>query len=160
MTEQSSSPSESETVADEVTVSDVDSGDVLAERDAYKDTLQRLQADFENYRKRVLKQQSETAERANESLVQKLLPILDTLELAQAHEPSSSLEQIASALRDVMTKEGLERIEAIGQPFDPTLHEAVAHEPGEGEATVSEELRAGYRWKGRTVRPAMVKVTG
>lgn len=147
---------------DEVKIEDVDIEEdvVAAERDTYRESLQRLQADFENYRKRVLKQQAETSERANEALVQKLLPVLDTIDLAKAHEPSGSLEQIAVSMLDVLTKEGLERIEAQGQPFDPTLHEAVAHEPGEGDPTVGEELRAGYRWRGRVVRPAMVKVVG
>lgn len=139
---------------------DVDADPIAAERDAYKETLQRLQADFENYRKRVQKQQAEAMERANESLVQKLLPVLDTLDLAKAHDPSGSLEQVSGSLLDVLTKEGLERVEAVDQMFDPTLHEAVAHEPGEGEPKVGEELRAGYRWKGRVIRPAMVKVVG
>lgn len=147
------SVSESAEPIDEVTA-------LTVERDTFRETAQRLQADFENYRKRMLKQQSETAERANEALVQRLLPVLDTVELAKAHEPSSSLEQISTSLLDVLLKEGLERIDAVGEPFDPTLHEAVAHEAGEGESRVTEELRAGYRWKGRVVRPAMVKVTG
>lgn len=133
---------------------------VAAERDAYRDTLQRLQADFENYRKRMMKQQQETAERANESLVTKLLGVLDTIDLAKAHDPNGSLEQVASALLDVLSKEGLERVKSVEQPFDPTLHEAVMHEPGEGEQKVTEELRAGYLWKGRVIRPAMVKVIG
>lgn len=131
-----------------------------AERDAFRDTAMRLQADFENYRKRMLKQQAETAERANESFALKLLPVLDTVELALAHEPNGVLEQVGSALREALVKEGLERIESVDAAFDPTLHEAVAHEDGEGGPRVSEELRAGYRWKGRVIRPAMVKVVG
>lgn len=158
-----------ETVAaDEVTVSEDSEAevasppqdDLAAERDAYKETLQRLQADFENYRKRVLKQQAEATERANESLVTKLLSVLDTIDMAKQHEPSGSLEQIAVSLFEVLSREGLERIDSVEQPFDPTLHEAVAHEAGEGEPKVSEEMRAGYTWKGRVIRPAMVKVVG
>ena len=170
MTDHPVDEEEEETVVEEVTVSseDANSGELseaeamVAERDAFRDTAQRLQADFENYRKRMLKQQSEAAERANEALVAKLLPVLDTLDLAKAHDPNGSLEQVSSALLDILTKEGLERIAAVEQEFDPTLHEAVAHEPGDGngEARVSEELRAGYRWKGRVVRPARVKVIG
>jgi len=134
---------------------------VVAERDAYRATLQQLQADFENYRKRMIKQQGEVSERANEALVQKLLPILDTVDLAKAHEPSGPLEQVSVAFTDVLTKAGLERITAVDQPFDPTLHEAVAHEDGDDDAPrVKEELRAGYRWKGRVLRPAMVTVIG
>ena len=139
---------------------DVDADALAAERDSYRTTLQQVQADFENYRKRMIKQQTETAERANEALIQKLLPVLDTIDLAKTHEPSGSLEQIAVALLDVLSKEGLERIPAVEQPFDPTLHEAVAHEEGADEPRVNQELRAGYRWKGRVVRPAMVTVIG
>ncbi len=150
-----------EAVAEEATVeAELAEDPVAAERDAYRDTLQRLQADFENYRKRVVKQQAETAERANEALAAKLLGVLDTIDLAKAHEPNGTLEQVSASLLDVLTKEGLARIDAVAQPFDPTLHEAVAHEEGEGGPKVSEELRAGYLWKGRVVRPAMVKVIG
>lgn len=151
-------PEVSVTEGDTDAAADVDP--VAAERDAYRQTLQQLQADFENYRKRMLKQQGEVSERANESLVQKMLPVLDTIDLAKAHEPSGSIEQVGAALLDVLQKEGLERIPAVDQPFDPTQHEAVAHEEGDGGPKVSEELRAGYRWKGRVLRPAMVKVIG
>lgn len=137
-------------------------GAVAAERDQFKTALQHLQADFENYRKRVIKQQADGTARANEALVEKMLPVLDTIDMAVAHEPSQGLNQIASALVEVLQKEGLERIPAVDSPFDPNEHEAVVHEPGEGEGepTVSEEMRAGYRWKGRVLRPAMVKVVG
>jgi len=135
-----------------------------AERDAYRDALQRVQADFENYRKRILKQQGEASERANEALVQKLLPVLDTVDLAKAHDPNGAIEQVSAALLDVLHKEGLERVVSVNEPFDPNQHEAVAMEKNESEteggARVSEELRAGYRWKGRVLRPAMVKVVG
>ena len=129
--------------AEEVEKSALD--DMTSERDLYKDTLQRLQADFENFRKRMLKQQSESADRANELLAQKLLPVLDTIELALAHDPNGSLEQVKNGLVEVLNKEGLEKIASVGEAFDPNQHEAVAHEPGEGEPHVSEEMRAGYR---------------
>lgn len=141
---------------------------VATQRDEYLDALRRLQADFENYKKRVIKQQTEHLERAAEALVVKLLPVLDALDLAVAHATDSPeskvVEPIASSLVDVLGKEGLERIDPMGQPFDPRQHDAVAHEEahdedGEGPK-VSEVLRAGYRWKGRVLRPAMVKVKG
>jgi molecular chaperone GrpE len=130
--------------------------------DEYKELAQRVQADFENYKKRVLKQQTEYVERAAEHLVQKLLPVLDTADLAMAHdEGNASLHQVVSALTEVLSKEGLERIDPIGQPFDPTEHDAVMHEPGDGgDPEVIEVMRAGYRWKSRVLRPAMVKVKG
>ena len=140
--------------------------DVLAatekERDEYLDRLQRLQADFENYKKRMQRQQSEVHERAGEDLATKLLPVLDAIDLAKQHGAGEGVEQIAHALVDVLTKEGLERIDPVGSPFDPNEHEAVSHEPGEGdgEPVISQLMRAGYRWKGRLVRPAMVTVRG
>lgn len=141
---------------------DLDLAAMAAERDDYLDALRRLQADFENYKKRVLKQQTEHLERAAEDLVLKLLSVLDTADLALAHDDNESLGQVVGALRDVLGKEGLERVDPAGEAFDPTEHDAVMHEPGEGEgeSTVSEVLRAGYKWRGRVVRPAMVKVTG
>jgi molecular chaperone GrpE len=132
------------------------------ERDEYKDRLLRLQADFENYKKRMIKQQTDHLERAAESLVDKLLPVLDTADLAVAHGGGEDVKQVAGALSTVLEREGLERIDPMGAAFDPTLHDAVAHEPGDGDGPqeVAEVLRAGYRWKGRVLRPAMVKVRG
>lgn len=133
---------------------------VARQRDDYLDALRHLQADFENYKKRVAKQQAETLERAVAGLVDKLLPVLDTADLALAHGAGDGVKQIADALSDALDKEGLERIATAGAPFDPNLHDAVAHEPGDGAQEVAEVLRAGYLWKGRVIRPAMVKVRG
>lgn len=131
------------------------------ERDDFRDALQRLQADFENYKKRIIKQQTDHLERAAGALVEKLLPVLDTADLALAHGGGEDIKQLTGALTSALEREGLERIDPVGQPFDPTLHDAVAHEPGDGEQQeVVEVLRAGYRWKGRVLRPAMVKVRG
>ena len=135
------------------------------ERDEFKDALIRLQADFENYKKRMLKQQTEHLERAAGLLVEKLLPVLDAADLALAHGAGEDVKQVTSALTAALEREGLERIDPAGGPFDPTLHDAVAHEPAsadddEHQQTVTEVMRAGYRWKGRVIRPAMVKVRG
>jgi molecular chaperone GrpE len=133
------------------------------ERDDYRDALQRLQADFENYKKRIVKQQEELRERAAEALIEKLLPVLDTADLALSHGAGEELKQLSASLFGALEKEGLEKIDNAGEPFDPTCHDAVAHEPGEaGQAhqEVAEVMRAGYRWRGRVVRPAMVKVRG
>lgn len=150
-----------ELAAAEAAVAD-DISRVMSERDNYLDSLRRLQADFENYKKRVVKQQTEHLERAAEDLVVKLLPVLDTAELARAHGGGEGVEQITAMLSDLLAKEGLEPIDATpGTTFDPMVHEAVAHEPGDGgDPEVSELMRAGYRWRGRLVRPAMVKVKG
>jgi molecular chaperone GrpE len=130
------------------------------ERDDYRDALIRLQADFENYKKRMIKQQTDHLERAAGTLVEKLLPVLDTADLALAHGSGEDVKQLAGTLSTVLEREGLERIDSLGAPFDPTLHDAVALEPGDGGQEVVEVLRAGYRWKGKVLRPAMVKVRG
>ena len=138
---------------------------VERQRDDYYNSLLRLQAEFDNYRKRVERQRLETVELAATSLVKKLLPILDTADLALAHGAGEEVKHVAGALFDVLSREGLERVVPEGQAFDPEHHDAVAHEPAEGadappQPEVSEVLRAGYLWKGRVLRPAMVKVRG
>jgi molecular chaperone GrpE len=132
------------------------------ERDEYREALQRLQADFENYKKRVTKQSEELRDRAAETLVEKLLPVLDTADLALSHGGGEDVKQLSASLFAALEKEGLERIDNAGETFDPTHHDAVAHEPGDGDGgqEVAEVMRAGYRWRGRVIRPAMVKVRG
>jgi molecular chaperone GrpE len=143
--------------------------EVERERDEYLDSLQRLQADFENYRKRVARSSDDAATRASGDVVVKLLPVLDALDLAQAHfagstsDEAAALEQSRALLLDTLAKEGLTRIDVVGVAFDPQVHDAVAHVPGEdGESTqvVDDVLRAGYKWKGAVLRPAMVRVKG
>ena len=106
--------------------------EVVRQRDEYLDTLRRVQADFDNYRKRVERQQREMADNAATSLVKKLLLVLDTADLAIAHGGGEDVKQVEAALFDILSKEGLERIVPDGQPFDPEVHDAVAHEPAEG----------------------------
>jgi molecular chaperone GrpE len=153
---------ETAVAAAEVAV-DLELAAIARERDEYLDALRRLQADFENYKKRVEKQQKERVERAAGELVAKLLPVCDTADLAIAHGGGEEVKQVWTALFDALEREGLERIDPAGVPFDPTVHDAVAHQPGEGTTggpEVVEVLRAGYRWKGRVLRPAMVRVRG
>ena len=132
-----------------------------AERDDYLDQLRRVQAEFENYRKRVMKQQAELTDRAAEGLVADLLPVLDACDAAAQHGDEAAAP-IAKALVDVLGKQGLEKVAPEGEAFDPNQHDAVAHEEGEGDGgpTVAEVLRPGYVWKGRVLRPAMVRVRG
>lgn len=149
----------------EAVVEELELTETERQRDEYLDSLRRLQAEFDNYRKRVDRQQRETVEHAATALVKKLLPVLDTADLALAHGGGEDIKQVAGALFDVLAKEGLSRIDPEGQLFDPQRHDAVAHEPASGEEVpaapeVSEVLRAGYEWKGRVLRPAMVKVRG
>ena len=135
------------------------------ERDALKGTAQRVQADFENYRKRMLREQTEAVKRASEGIVEQLLPVLDSFELAlgQLGDVDESVrkgvELVYSELLGVLEKAGVERIADTGVPFDPNVHEAVLQEGGpEGEPVVADTVRTGYRLKGRVLRPAMVKV--
>jgi molecular chaperone GrpE len=133
-----------------------------AERDEFRDMALRLQADFENYRKRVATQQGDEVDRATGRLAEALLPVLDACEAAFTHG-ASDVEPIWSALIGTLQKQGLEVLDLADQPFDPGVADAVAHEPaadGEHGPVVSEVLRTGYRWKGRVLRPAMVKVKG
>jgi molecular chaperone GrpE len=140
--------------------------EVERERNEYLDTLQRLQAEFENYRKRVAKSSEDAAVRAAGNIVVTLLPVLDAFDLAQAHfedstsDEAAALTQSRSLLLETLRKDGLERIDAVGVAFDPQVHDAVAHVQGDGEQIIDEVLRAGYLWKGAVLRPAMVRVKG
>ena len=140
----------------------VDLERTTSERDEYLDAVRRTQADFENYRKRVAKQQVDDIARAAEGLVEQLLPVLDACDGA-IHHGATEVEPIYAALLGTLEKQGLERIDPQDAAFDPNLHEAVMHEPaadGDDGTIVSAVMRAGYAWKGRVVRPAMVKVRG
>jgi molecular chaperone GrpE len=125
---------------------------------------QRVQADYENYRKRVMRDQADLVDRANDALVGQLLPVLDSFELALANlddveeRVRKGVELVYAELLGVLERAGLERIEADGSVFDPNVHEAVAHEAGKGEPIVVDTLRNGYRLKSKVLRPAMVRV--
>lgn len=136
--------------------------EISAERDQFKDIAQRLQADFDNYRRRVSTQQQGEIDRATGKLVESLLPVLDACEAAFTHG-ADGIEPIWSALMGVLQKQGLEALDLHGKAFDPAHADAVTHEPaddGSTETIVSEVLRTGYLWKGKTLRAAMVKVRG
>jgi len=134
--------------------------EVLQERDEFKDIALRVQADFENYRKRAASQMGDELDRALGKLVEQLLPVLDACEAAVAHGVEG-VEQVWSSLIGALQKQGLEALDLAGKPFDPALADAVMHEEGDGsEPVVLEVLRTGYRWKGRVLRAAMVKVKG
>lgn len=152
-----------ESVAEMETAVEHDIDALLNERDQYRDIALRLQADFENYRKRADKQRVDDVDRAAGRIVEDLLPVLDACELAAAHGVEG-IEPVWSALFGALKRHGLEAMDPQGAPFDPEQHEAVVHEPAgehdEPTATVSDVMRTGYRWKGKTLRPAMVKVRG
>jgi molecular chaperone GrpE len=139
-----------------------------AEADGYLDDLRRLQADFDNYRKRMLREQTARIASASQGLVARLLPVLDNFELAVSHAEQSrdfdrmlkGVEMVFGELREVLQGEGLVKIEAEGKPFDPERHEAVVAVEQEGAepGTVMDVVRTGYELRGKVLRPAMVKV--
>jgi molecular chaperone GrpE len=130
---------------------------VLAERDQFKDIALRLQADFDNYRRRAAAQASDEIDRATGRLAEAFLPVLDAAEAAYLRHPDE-VGPLLNVMLTELKKQGLEALDLEDQPFDPNLAEAVAHEPGDGgEVVVAEVLRSGYRWKGRTLRAAMVR---
>jgi molecular chaperone GrpE len=138
------------------------------EAESYLDDLRRLQADFDNYRKRTLREQTARAASASQALVARLLPVLDNFELAVSSAEQSrdfdrmlkGVEMVFGELREVLEGEGLVRIEAEGKPFDPERHEAViaVEEEGTEPGTVVDIVRTGYELRGKVLRPAMVKV--
>lgn len=132
---------------------------LMAERDQFRDIALRLQADFDNYRKRVATQQDAEVQRATGKMAESLLPVLDACEAAFVQHPAE-VEPLFNLLLGELRRMGLESMNLDGQPFDPALAEAVLHEPGDGESVVVEVLRSGYTWKGKVLRPAMVKVRG
>jgi molecular chaperone GrpE len=141
---------------------------LLYERDSALDAARRVQADFENYRKRVLREQTALVARAAEGLVEQLLPVLDSFELAVVNlegddvdidKVRKGVELVFAEFLAVMEKAGLEKIESHGVAFDPNEHEAVMQDDGDGEPVVSDVLRTGWKLKGRVLRPAMVKVS-
>ena len=152
--------SDPDTTSDTAAVVEHDIEALLGERDTFRDIAQRLQADFENYRKRVASQTADEVERATGRLAEALLPMLDACEAAYLAHPAE-VEPLFNLLLVELRKQGLEVLDLAGKPFDPALAEAVLHEEGDGgETVVVDVLRSGYQWKGRVLRPAMVKVKG
>jgi molecular chaperone GrpE len=138
----------------------------MAERDAYLDLAQRVQADFENYRKRAAREQERLVAHAHERLVRELLPILDdlerALEAAERHEEAQLVEGVKlveQSLRTALRKEGLAEIATDGA-FDPHVHEALLIQPSDSaeSGAVLEVVQRGYRVGDRVVRPAKVIV--
>ena len=135
---------------------------------SYLDDLQRLKAEFDNYRKRTMKEQTRLIEMAAAGTVAQLLGVLDHFDLAMYALPAGrrlrqdvkGVEMVHSELKRSCDGPGLEIIEPKGKPFDPNVHEAVRGEgDGSGEMVVGEVLRNGYKFKETVLRPAMVKVT-
>jgi molecular chaperone GrpE len=162
-TAQSDVPAEADAsdAADELTRAQEQSKEYLSH-------LQRLQAEFDNYRKRVLREQTAAVEMASEPVMRRLLEVLDDFDLALMHASEDvdhdrfvkGVELVYAKLLDALKAEGLERIQAEGTAFDPERHEALM-QTGEGEGAelrVAEVFRPGYLLRGRVIRPAGVSV--
>ena len=139
---------------------------VEVERDEYLADLKRVAAEFENYRKRAMRDQESLVARAHERLVKELLPVLDDLERAleaAAEHEEAKLEEgvrlVHREIRDALAKEGLVEIETNGR-FDPHVHEALLTQPSaEDEGSIIEVIQKGYRLGDRVVRPARVVIS-
>ncbi len=136
------------------------------EKATYLDRLARLQAEFDNYRKRAVKEQQDFRDYALADALKQVLPILDSLDRALKTENASTddfrsgIELIDRQFHDVLSRLGVEPIQAAGQPFDPTFHQAIQMVDTQDVADnhVVDELQRGYRIKDRLLRPAMVRV--
>jgi len=143
--------------ADGASAVEHDVEELVAEVERFKDMAMRVQADFENFCKRAAQQTAEEVDRATGRMAEAFLPIIDAAEAAYVGSPDE-VGPLLNALLVELKKLGLESLDIAGSVFDPTTAEAVAHEPGDGgEVVVAEVLRSGYLWKGRTLRPAMVR---
>ena len=131
-----------------------------------KDRLLRLQADFDNFRRRSAKEREEISAVVTQNFCKDMLPLLDNFERAMAAETKDveafqkGVEMIFRQFQEVLKKNGLEQIEAVGQKFDPNFHQAVmrVEDPEREDDTVAQELQKGYMVKGRVIRPSMVQV--
>ena len=127
--------------------------------------LQRVAADFDNYRKRVERDHTDNVTRASQRILEQMLPTLDSLDAALGYEPQTPAEEkilegvsgTRTALLETLARDGFEPIPAVGEAFDPAVHEAVGG-GGDGELRVGQELRRGYTLRGRVLRPSLVMV--
>lgn len=141
---------------------------IQTDMERFRDLAMRTQADFENYRKRSIREKEEAIKYANAALVERLIPLLDNFELGlQAARAEGSqavligFEMVAKQFQEFLTSSGVEAVEAEGQPFDPNLHEAVGNEASDTvpEGVVIRQLRKGYKLRDRLIRPANVFVS-
>ena len=151
--------------AETAPVADVEK--LLAEKTDLRNTLVRLQADFDNYRKRIERERHQERHRGAETLVEHLLPVLDAFDRAISAHPDAAHDEyrtgfqlIRRQLFDALTKQGLQKIETDGKRFDPHMHHAIERleTSDEPDGAVLEELQAGYTFHGKVLRPAMVRV--
>ncbi len=154
-----------ETVAEETTAEVSAEEQLTAELNETKDSLLRLAAEYDNFKKRSDREKEQLTAFVKAEMMKKMLPVVDNIAFAEKSDVSSpdyakGLEMIVKQLKETLSKIGLEEIEALGKPFDPNLHEAVMHVEDEnfGENEVADVLQAGYKIGDTVIRPSMVKV--
>jgi len=125
----------------------------------YEDQLKRLQAEFENYQKRVAKEQKEFACFANEKLIAELLTIMDDFEKALENVKDKGIKMIYDKLSKLLSDHGVKPIKSKGEKFDTFKHEVLCTEEGDDEDVVVEEIQKGYEMNGKVIRYAKVKIT-
>lgn len=145
---------------------DLDIDALIAERNDFLDQLKRTMAEFANYRRRVDQEREQMREVASRGILTQMVPVLDDFQRAIASAPADQLEtpwaqgvqNIERKFAGVLERAGVKPVEALGQPFDPAFHEAVATDPGSSGTHVVEVYQTGYRLGNSLLRPAMVKV--
>lgn len=160
-------PAEAKAVSADSPTADAEMAKLTADLEELRQTLQRRQADFDNYRKRIEKERFEDAKRATARVIEGLIPVIDGFEHALAAHREAEYESyrkgfelIYKQLLDHLTKLGAERVEPLGKAFDPHLHQAVdrAETTEHKDGTILEVFQPGYVFHGRVLRPAMVRV--
>ncbi len=140
-------------------------GEKEKELNEHINLIKRIKADFENYKKRVVKEQTHLLEVAAGSLMEKLLSVVDHLELAleseskDAESLNKGVSMVFAEFKEILRKEGLKELNPLGERFDPLYHHALETVPGNDDEVVVEVLRKGYIFKGKLLRPAMVRVS-
>jgi molecular chaperone GrpE len=153
-------------------ISEPETGEAQSQESAIIEELNnkylRLYAEFDNYKKKVNRDKEELSKYGNESLVYELLPVIDSLELALKHAPADSrtgivqgVEMTLKELYRTLEKFGVSKIEAAGRPFDPSVHHAMAQVERKDleDKTVAEEMRSGYIYRDKVLRPSLVSVS-
>lgn len=165
---ESTESNEDEVLNAEIVEESSEGTDLQKEIEALKASELRIRADFDNFRRRTNEENAKRVKFASQSVIEKLIPLIDNFERAlQVNATSEDAKQIQSGvdmihrqLLDVLNAEQVEVIEAVGQPFDPNFHQAVMQEPSDEfeSGIVTMELQKGYTMHGRVIRPSMVKV--
>lgn len=165
---ESTESNEDEVLNAEIVEKSSEGTDLEKEIEALKASELRIRADFDNFRRRTNEENAQRIKFASQSVIEKLIPLIDNFERAlqvnatseDAKQIQSGVEMIYRQLLDVLNSEQVEVIEAVGQPFDPNFHQAVMQEPSDEfeSGIVTMELQKGYTMHGRVIRPSMVKV--